>query len=250
VYSPLSLFYLLFFSKNTDSVSVTSEKSIAAVSSHGSVADLDNSTEEEKPQRSTRTKTRKRKTESVSKTRTKTRKKHQSSQLSSTDYSDDEVMLISDGEDTKSESNQRLSANNTDDDCAFASEVKTTRTRTKQKNNSNKSSVKVNVKYDNEDSGILSSKSLSETNLPRTRSKMGHRISDSEDTKPESNQRLSASNTDDDCAFASEVKMRTRTRTKQKNSSNKSYVSGVYGDQSDREVQQFVKPEHPPPRTR
>jgi hypothetical protein len=36
---------------------------------------------------------------------------------------------------------------------------------------------------------------------------MGHRISDSEDT--ESNQRLSASNTDDDCAFASEVKMRT-----------------------------------------
>ena len=79
---------------------------------------------------------------------------------------------------------------------------------------------------------------------------MGHRISDSEDTKSESNQRLSASNTDDDCAFASEVKMRTRTRTKQKNSSNKSYVSGVYGDQSDREVQQFVKPEHPPPRTR
>lgn len=145
---------------------MTSEKSIASVSSHGSVADLDNSTEEEKPQRSTRTKTRKRKTESVS--RTKTRKKHQSSQLSSTDYSDDEVMLISDGEDTKSESNQRLSA----------------------------------------------------------------------------------SNTDDDCAFASEVKMRTRTRTKQKNSSNKSYVSGVYGDQSDREVQQFVKPEHPPPRTR
>ena len=159
-------------------------------------------------------------------------------------------MLISDGEDTKSESNQKLSASITDDDCAFASEVKTTRTRTKQKNNSNKSSVKVNVKYDNEDSGILSSKSLSETNLPRTRSKMGHRISDSEDTKPESNQRLSASNTDDDCAFASEVKMRTRTRTKQKNSSNKSYVSGVYGDQSDREVQQFVKPEHPPPRTR
>ena len=138
MYSPLSLFYLLFFSKNTDSVSVTSEKSIAAVSSHGSVADLDNSTEEEKPQRSTRTKTRKRKTESVSKTRTKTRKKHQSSQLSSTDYSDDEVMLISDGEDTKSESNQRLSASITDDDCAFASEVKTTRTRTKQKNNSNK----------------------------------------------------------------------------------------------------------------
>ena len=84
---------------------MTSEKSIASVSSHGSVADLDNSTEEEKPQRSTRTKTRKRKTESVSKTRTKTRKKHQSSQLSSTDYSDDEVMLISDGEDTKSESN-------------------------------------------------------------------------------------------------------------------------------------------------
>ena len=73
-----SIFF--FFSKNTDSVSVTSEKSIASVSSHGSVADLDNSTEEEKPQRSTRTKTRKRKKESVSKTRTKTRKKHQSSQ--------------------------------------------------------------------------------------------------------------------------------------------------------------------------
>jgi hypothetical protein len=57
----------------------------------------------------------------VSKTRTKTRKKHQSSQLSSTDYSDDEVMLISDGEDTKSESNQRLSANNTDPFASFCS---------------------------------------------------------------------------------------------------------------------------------
>jgi hypothetical protein len=50
----------------------------------------------------------------VSKTRTKTRKKNQSSQLSSTDYSDDEVMLISDGEDTKPESNQRLSASITE----------------------------------------------------------------------------------------------------------------------------------------
>lgn len=148
---------------------MTSEKSIASVSSHGSVADLDNSTEEEKPQRSTRTKTRKGKTESVSKTRTKTRKKHLSSQLSSADYSDEEVVLISDGEDAKPESNQRLSASNTDDD---------------------------------------------------------------------------------DSVFASEVKMRTRTRTKQKNNSNKSSVSGVYGDQSDREKQQFVKPEHPPPRTR
>lgn len=240
-----------FISKNTDSVSsVTSEKSIASVSSHGSVADLDNSTEEEKPQRSTRTKTRKGKKESVSKTRTKTRKKRQSSHLSSTDYSDDEVMLIIDGKDTKPESNQRLSASNTDDDCAFVSEVQTTRTRTKQNSNSNKSSVKVNLKSDNEDSGILSSKSLSETNLPRTRSKMGHSmlIGDSEDTKRESNKRLSASYTDDDdCAFTSEVRMRTRTRTKQKNNSS---VSGVNDNQGDGEKQEFVKPEPPPPRTR
>ncbi|CAC5383416.1 INCENP [Mytilus coruscus] len=154
-------------SQNTDSVSsVTSDKS--ATSSQGSVADLDNTSEDDKPQQSNRTKTRKPKTESVSKTRTKTRNKHQSGQdQSSADLSDDEVMLISDCDSPKSKEHQRLSANTTEDDCAFTNGIKPVRasTRTKQKKNSSK------VDSENEDSGICS-KSQSETSIPRTRSKM------------------------------------------------------------------------------
>ncbi|XP_071136424.1 inner centromere protein-like [Mytilus edulis] len=189
-------------SQNTDSVSsVTSDKS--ATSSQGSVADLDNTSEDDKPQRSTRTKTRKPKTESESKTRTKTRNKHQSSQdQSSADLSDDEVMLISDCDSPKSKEHQRLSANTTEDDCAFTNDIKPVRasTRTKQKKNSSK------VDSENEDSGICS-KSQSETSIPRTRSKM---------RPPKSSTMSSDEQSEKDERFVKPENPPPRTRTKTK----------------------------------